>query len=70
MVEEREGRAEARITAIQSGTANLHRRQEQAPLEWNPVRRKIGIMLDKEWAGPLPIYSYLIKMFQPLCTAL
>ncbi len=61
MVEEREGRAKVKITAIQSGTANLHRRQEQAPLEWNPVRRKIGIMLDKESAGLLPIYSYLVE---------
>ncbi len=61
MVEEREGRPDVKITAIQSGMANLHRRQEQAPLEWSPARRKVEIMLDKEWAGPLPIYSYLIE---------
>ena len=56
-----EGRAKVKITAIQTGTANLHRLQEQAPLGWSPVRRKVGIMLDREWAGPLPIYCYLIE---------
>ena len=61
MVEEREGRAKVKITAMQSGTANLHRRHEQAPLDWSPARRKVEIMLDREWAGPLPIYSYLIE---------
>jgi len=39
----------------------MNRRQEQAPLGWGPARRKLEIMLDKEWVGPLPIYSYLIE---------
>lgn len=61
MVDHEARRAAVKITAIQTGTANLHRRQEESPLEWGPVRRKLAIMLDSERAGPLPIYSYLIE---------
>ncbi|HMT05826.1 MAG: N-acyl homoserine lactonase family protein [Solirubrobacterales bacterium] len=54
-------RAEIKVTAIQTGTANCHTKQEIGPAEWGPTRRKIGIMMDKEWAGPLPIYAYLVE---------
>jgi len=55
------GRAEVKVTAIQTGAANLHRLHEEAPLQWNPLRRKVGIILDTEWVGPVPIYCYLIE---------
>ncbi len=61
MADGAEGRAEVKITAIQTGTANLHRLHEEAPLQWGPLRRKVGIILDREWVGPVPIYSYLIE---------
>lgn len=54
-------RAEIKVTAIQTGTANCHTKQEIGPSEWGPTRRKLGIMMDKEWAGPLPIYTYLLE---------
>jgi hypothetical protein len=50
-----------KVTAIQTAIANLHHLHEEAPLQWNPLRRKLGIILDSKWAGPVPIYSYLIK---------
>jgi len=61
LVRGREGRAKVKVTAIQTGTANLHHLHEEAPLQWKPLRRKVGIMLDREWVGPVPIYSYLIE---------
>ncbi len=54
-------RAEITITAIRTGTANLHARHEIGNSGQGPGRRKLEIMLDRQWAGPLPIYAYLIE---------
>ncbi len=54
-------RAEITITPLQSGTANCHVRQEIGLAAQSPARRKLAIMRDREWAGPLPIYSYLVQ---------
>lgn len=48
------------ITAVQTGTADCHVRQTASPQQLGQLRRKAGIMLDREWAGPLPINAYLI----------
>lgn len=48
------------VHAIQTGTANCHVRQTASPQNIGQLRRKAGIMLDKQWAGPLPINAYLI----------
>jgi glyoxylase-like metal-dependent hydrolase (beta-lactamase superfamily II) len=56
-----DGRAKIKITAFSTGTANCHVRQTSSPQDISTLRRKAGIMLDKEWAGPLPINTYLIE---------
>jgi N-acyl homoserine lactone hydrolase len=61
MAHSEQGRANVKVTAIQTGTANLHHLHEEAPLQWNPLRRKLGILRDTQWVGPVPIYSYLIE---------
>ncbi len=43
MVHGVEGRAQVKVTAIQTGTVNLHRLHEEAPLQWNPLRRKVRL---------------------------
>lgn len=50
-----------KITAIQTGTANCHVRQEAGRDGASPLRRKLDIFRDDEWTGPKPIYSFLIE---------
>jgi N-acyl homoserine lactone hydrolase len=54
-------RAEIKITALQTGTANLHARHEKGRPGEGATRRKLSIMRDHEWVGPLPIYAYLLE---------
>ncbi|MGO8907330.1 MAG: N-acyl homoserine lactonase family protein [Solirubrobacteraceae bacterium] len=49
-----------KITAIQTGTGNCHGRQIASPQHLGTIRRRAGMLLDKEWTGPHPIYAYLI----------
>ena len=53
-------RSSLRITAIQTGTGNCHVRQVASPAHLGTARRRAGILLDKQWTGPHPIYAYLI----------
>jgi N-acyl homoserine lactone hydrolase len=55
-----DGRSSLTITAIQTGTGNCHVRQFASPLHLGTIRRRAGILLDKQWTGPHPIYAYLI----------
>ena len=55
-----DGRSALKITAIQTGTGNCHVRQIASPPDLGTVRRRAGILLDKQWTGPHPIYAYLI----------
>ncbi len=55
------GSGEIRITAIQTGTAECHVRQEEGRDGASPLRRKIDIFRDSEWTDPKPIYAYLIE---------
>jgi len=52
---------EVRITAIRTGTANCHVRQEAGRDGASPLRRKLEIFRDHDWTGPKPIYSYLVE---------
>lgn len=54
-------RADIKITALQTGTANLHARHERGVPGSGSLQRKLAIMRDREWVGPLPIYAYLIE---------
>lgn len=56
-----DGRSSLKITAIQTGTGNCHIRQTESPQALGTIRRRAGILLDKEWTGPHPIYAYLIE---------
>lgn len=55
------GSGDVRITAIQTGTANCHVRQEAGRDGASPFRRKIDIFRDSEWTGPKPIYAFVIE---------
>ncbi len=55
-----DGRSPLKITAIQTGTGNCHVRQIASPRQIGTIRRRAGMLLDKEWTGPHPIYAYLI----------
>lgn len=50
-----------KITAIQTGTAECHVKQEAGRDGASPFRRKLDIFRDDEWTGPKPIYSYLVE---------
>jgi hypothetical protein len=52
---------EIRVTALQTGTANLKRLHEMGTAGRSPTERKLDILRDHEWAGPLPIYAYLVE---------
>ncbi|MGO9888863.1 MAG: N-acyl homoserine lactonase family protein [Solirubrobacteraceae bacterium] len=56
-----DGCSSLKITAIQTGTGNCHVRQVASPQDLGTIRRRAGILLDKEWTGPHPIYAYLIE---------
>jgi N-acyl homoserine lactone hydrolase len=56
-----DGRSSLKITPIQTGTGNCHVRQVASPEHIGTIRRRAGILLDREWTGPHPIYAYLIE---------
>jgi len=55
------GRSSLKITAIRTGTGNCHIRQIASPQHLGTIRRRAGILLDREWTGPHPIYAYVIE---------
>lgn len=50
-----------RVTALQTGTANLKRAQERGQEGRSALGRKLDILRDKTWAGPLVILAWLIE---------
>lgn len=48
------GSGEITITAVQTGTATCHVRQEEGRDGASPMRRKIDIFRDTEWTAPKP----------------
>lgn len=54
-------RSRLKITAIQTGTGNPPTRLIASPQNIGTLRRRLGIMLDRQRTGPHPIYAYLIE---------
>jgi N-acyl homoserine lactone hydrolase len=52
---------EIRVTAVQTGTANLQRLHEMGTPGRSPAERKLDILRDHEWAGPLRIFAYVVE---------
>lgn len=50
-----------KVTPIQTGTVSIRPHHHCGEEGRGPVRRKIDMILDKEWVEDLPIYSYLIE---------
>jgi len=57
----RGGSGETTITAVQTGTATCHVRQEEGRDGASPMRRKIDIFRDTEWTAPKPIYAFVVE---------
>jgi glyoxylase-like metal-dependent hydrolase (beta-lactamase superfamily II) len=54
-------RSRLKITAIQTGTGNPPTRLIASPQNIGTLRRRIGIMRDRQRTGPHPIFAYLIE---------
>lgn len=50
-----------KVTPIQTGTVSIRPHHHCGEEGKGPVRRKIDMLLDKDWVEDLPIYTYLIE---------
>lgn len=50
-----------RVTPIQTGTVSIRPHHHCGEEGKGPVRRKIDMLMDKDWVEDLPIYTYLIE---------
>lgn len=50
-----------KVTPIQTGTVSIRPHHHCGDEGKGPIRRKIDMLLDKEWVEDLPIFTYLIE---------
>jgi hypothetical protein len=49
------------VTAVKTGTLRLRPSHPAGNMNHPVWRRRLAIILDRDWTQPLPIYTYLIK---------
>lgn len=50
-----------KIIPIQTGTVSIRPHHHRGEEGHGPIRRKIDMLLDKDWVENLPIYTYLVE---------
>jgi glyoxylase-like metal-dependent hydrolase (beta-lactamase superfamily II) len=54
------------VHAIRSGVIRIRPSLRAGDMRWPVWRRRLAILLDRDWTEPLPIYSYLVEHHEGL----